>query len=102
MPADVPQDSKPLREIKQMFESEKNSTSKKETIEQLECENTTVRNGFRRKKGDSPLVHNLNLKVKKEKKQSNFTNPNPWTRIVGIRNTAAIYIYCWYSYHCSL
>ena len=39
--------------------------------------NTTprVRNGFRRKKGDSPLVYNLNLKVKKEKKQSNCTNP---------------------------
>ena len=44
------------------------------------------------KKGDSPFVYNLNLKVKKEKKQSNFTNPDPWARIVGSRNTAAIYI----------
>ena len=26
-----------------------------------------VRNGFRRKKGDSPLAYNLNLKVKKER-----------------------------------
>ena len=50
----------------------------------------TVRNGFRRKKGDNPLVYNLNLKVKKEKKQSSSTNPDPWARIVG--NTAAIYI----------
>ena len=50
----------------------------------------TVRNGFRRKKGDNPLVYNLNLKVKKEKKQSSFTNPDPWARIVGSRNTAAI------------
>ena len=47
---------------------------------------------FGRKKGDSPLVYNLNLKIKKEKKQSNYTNPDPWARIVGSRNTAAIYI----------
>ena len=38
------------------------------------------------------MVYNLNLKIKKEKKQSNYTNPNPWARIVGSRNTAAIYI----------
>ena len=53
---------------------------------------SNVRNGFRRKKGDSPFTYNLNLKVKKEKKQSNFTNPDPWARIVGSRNTAAIYM----------
>ena len=53
---------------------------------------SNVRNGFRRKKGDSPFAYNLNLKVKKEKKQSNFTNPDPWARIVGSRNTAAIYM----------
>ena len=53
---------------------------------------SNVRNGFRRKKGDSPFTYNLNLKVKKEKKQSNFTNPDPWARIVGSRNTAAIFM----------
>ena len=53
---------------------------------------SNVRNGFRRKKGDSPFTYNLNLKVKKEKKQSNFTNLDPWARIVGSRNTAAIYM----------
>ena len=53
---------------------------------------SNVRDGFRRKKGDSPFTYNLNLKVKKEKKQSNFTNPDPWARIVGSRNTAAIYM----------
>ena len=42
-----------------------------------------VRNGFRRKKGDSPFAYNLNLKEKKEKKHSNCTNPDPWARIVG-------------------
>ena len=44
------------------------------------------------KNGDSPFVYNLNLKVKKEKKQSKCTNPDPWARIVGSRNTAAIYM----------
>ena len=33
-----------------------------------------------------------NLKSKKEKKQSNFTKPDPWARIIGRRNTAAICI----------
>ena len=37
-------------------------------------------------------MYNLNLKIRKEKKQSNFTNPDPWARIVESRNTAAIYI----------
>ena len=37
-------------------------------------------------------MYDLNLKVKKEKKQSNCTNPDPWARIVGSRNTAAIYM----------
>ena len=30
--------------------------------------------------------------MKKEKKQSNCTNPDPWARIVGSRNAAAIYM----------
>ena len=38
------------------------------------------------------MIYNLNLKVKKEKKQSNYTNPDPWARILGSRNTAAIYM----------
>ena len=44
-------------------------------------------------KRDSPLVYNLNLKIKKKKKQSNFTNPDPWARIVGSRNVAVIYMF---------
>ena len=88
---DSPQNSKPLKEqIKQMLDTEKNSTSKEENVFPTFYPKTSVRNGFRRKKGDSPLVYNLNLKIKKEKKQSNFTNPDPWTRIVGSRNTPAI------------
>ena len=34
----------------------------------------------------------MNVKFKKEKKQSTFLNPDPWARLVGSRNTAAIYI----------
>ena len=92
-PVDSPQHSKPLKEqIKQMLDAEKNSTSKEENVFPTLYPKPSIRNGFRRKKGDSPLVYNLNLKIKKEKKQSNFTNPNPWARIIGSRNTAAIYI----------
>ena len=47
---------------------------------------------FRRKKGESPYVCDMNVKFKKEKKQSTFLNPDPWARLVGSRNTAAIYI----------
>ena len=38
------------------------------------------------------MAYNLNLKTKKEKKQYSFTNPDPWARIVGSRNTADICI----------
>ena len=34
----------------------------------------------------------MNVKFKREKKQSTFLNPDPWARLVGSRNTAAIYI----------
>ena len=94
MPVDSPIDSKPLKEIKQMLKSEKNSsnsTSVDDTSHTF-VPTPNVRNDFRRKKGDSPFVYNLNLKVKKEKKQYNCTNPDPWARIVGSRNTAAIYM----------
>ena len=82
-PADSRQNSKPLKEeIKLMLDAEKISTCKEENIFLTFYPKPSVRNGFRRKKGDSPLVCNLNLKIKKEKKQSNFTNPDPWARIV--------------------
>ena len=94
MPVDSPNDSKPLREIKQMLNLEKESSkaNSENTSSHTFTPTSNVRNGFRRKKGDSPFTYNLNLKVKKEKKQSNCTNPDPWARIVGSRNTAAIYM----------
>ena len=79
MPVYSPKDSKPLREIKQMFKSEMNSTSKKEITEKLEYERSTARNGFRRKKGDSSLVYNLNLKVRKKR-----NNPISLILILGL------------------
>ena len=75
VPVVSPIDSKPLREIKQMLEFEKSSsksTSVDDTSHTFTC-TSNVRYGFRRKKGDSPFSYNLNLKVKKEKKQSNCT-----------------------------
>ena len=75
-----------------MLDAEKDSTSKEKNTFPTFYPKPSVRNGFRRKKGDSPLVYNLNLEIKKEKKQSNYTNPDPLARIVGSTNTAAIYI----------
>ena len=91
---DSPNDPKPLKEIKQMLNLEKESSQNDSENQNSHTFNPTprVRNGFRRKKGDSPFAYNLNLKVKKEKKQSDCTNPDPWARIVGSRNTAAIYV----------
>ena len=74
-----------------MLNLSKNSDETKDTKHTF-IPTLTVRSGFRRKKGDNPLVCYLNLKVKTEKKQFSFTNPDPWARIVGSRNTAAIYI----------
>ena len=91
---DSPNNSKPLREIKQMLNLEKESSkvNSENNSSHTFTPTSNIRNGFRRKKGDSPFTYNLNLKVKKEKKQSNCTNPDPWARIVGSRNTAAIYM----------
>ena len=77
-----------------MLESEKNSSNSTsvDNTSHIFVPTLNVRNSFRMKKGDSPFVYNLNLEVKKEKKQSNYTNPDPLARIVGSRNTAAIYM----------
>ena len=69
VPVDSPIDSKSLKEIKRMLESEKNSpnsTSVDDTSHTF-APTPNIRNGFRRRKGDSPFVYNLNLKVKKER-----------------------------------
>ena len=65
VPVVSPNDSKPLKEIKQMLELEKNSSKSTSVDDTLHSFTPTsnARNGFRRKKGDSPFTYNLNLKV---------------------------------------
>ena len=95
VPVDSPNETTPLKkQLKEMLNLSKNSDEIKGTKHTF-IPTPTVRNGFRRKKGDNPLVYNLNLKTKREKKQSSFINPDLWVRIVGSRNTAAIYIHIW-------
>ena len=68
---DSPNDTRPLKEIKQMLNLEKDSSKidSGNTSSHTFTPTPNVRKGFRRKKGDSPFTYNLNLKVKKEKKQ---------------------------------
>ena len=87
-PVDSQNDPKP-----QTTNISQNSNSESDPKTFAEIDSTPkVRKGFRRKKGESPYVCDMNVKFKKEKKQSTFLNPDPWTRLVGSRNTAAIYI----------
>ena len=62
-----------------MLGLERDSTRKEENTTHTFTHTPTVRNGFRRKKGDSPLVYNLNLKVKKRE-----NNPTLLTLIHGL------------------
>ena len=85
---DSQNDSKP-----QTQDTSQNSNSETSSKTFAEFDSTPrFRKGFRRKKGESPYVCDMNVKFKKEKKQSTFLNPDPWARLVGSRNTAAIYI----------
>ena len=85
---DSQNDSKP-----QTKHTSQNSNSESDPKTFAEIDSTPkVRKGFRRKKGESPYVCDMNMKFKKEKKQSTFLNPDPWARLVGSKNTAAIYI----------
>ena len=85
---DSQNDSKP-----QTQDTSQNSNSETNSKTFVEFDSTPkFRKGFRRKKGESPYVCDMNVKFKKEKKQSTFLNPDPWARLVGSRNTAAIYI----------
>ena len=50
-----------------------------------------TKKGFRRKKGESPFEIQTDIKIKSEKKQSNYTNPDAWGRLIGRINTAPIF-----------
>ena len=47
------------------------------------------RTGFRRKKGENPIEIQTEVKMKTVKRQSNYTNPDAWARLVG-----RILLYC--------
>ena len=51
-----------------------------------------TKKGFRRKKGESPIEIQMDIKIKKEKKQSNYTKPDVWGRLLGRINTAPIFL----------
>ena len=77
----------------QTKDTSQNSNSESDPKTFAEIDSTPkVRKGFRRKKGESPYVCDMNVKFKKEKKQSTFLSPDPWARLVSSRNTTAIYI----------
>ena len=85
-PVDSQNDSKP-----QTKDTSQNSNSESDPKTFAEIDSIPkVRKGFRRKKGESPYVCDMNVKFKKEEKQSTFLNLDPWARLVGSRNTAAI------------
>ena len=44
------------------------------------------------KKGESPLEIQTDLKIKKEKKQSNYSKPDAWGMLIGRINTALIFV----------
>ena len=48
--------------------------------------------GFRRKKGESPFEIQTDIKIKDEKKQSSYTNPDAWGRLIGRINTSSIFL----------
>ena len=53
---------------------------------------TKSKKGFRRKKGESPFETQTNFKIDHEKKETNYTNPDAWGRLIGRINTSPIYL----------
>ena len=49
-----------------------------------------LKTGFRRKKGENPIEIQTDIEIKSKKKQSNYTNPDAWGRLIGRINTAPI------------
>ena len=92
---DSQNDSKP-----QTQDTSQNSNSETNSKTFAEFDSTPrFRKGFGRKKGESPYVCDMNVKFKKEKKQSTFLNPDPWARLVGSRKYSC-YLYRWHCHYC--
>ena len=53
---------------------------------------TKSEKGFRSKKGESPFEIQTNFKIDLEKKDTSYTNPDAWGRLIGRINTSPIYL----------
>ena len=53
---------------------------------------TKSKKGFRRKKGESPFEIQTNFKIDHEKKETSYTNPDAWGRLIGRIDTSAIFL----------
>ena len=51
-----------------------------------------TKKGFRRKKGESPFEIQTDIKIKDEKKQASYTNPDAQERLIGRINTSPIFL----------
>ena len=58
----------------------------------IQVSHAQTKKGFRRKKGENPIEIQVDIKMKKVKRQSNYTNPDAWARLIGRSNTAPIYL----------
>ena len=56
----------------------------------IHVSHTQTKKGFRRKKGENSTQADIGMK--QVKKQSNYTNPDAWARLVGRTNIAPIYL----------
>ena len=71
VPVDSPHETAPLKkQLKEMLNLSKNSDETRDTKHTF-IPTPTVRNGFRRKKGDNPLVYNINP----GKRKNNLVSP---------------------------
>ena len=53
---------------------------------------TKSKKGFRRKKGESPFETETNFKIDHGKKETSYTNPDAWGRLIGRINTSPIFL----------
>ena len=52
---------------------------------------TKTKKSYRRKKGERPFEIQTDIKIKNEKKQASYTNPDAWGRLIGRINTSPIF-----------
>ena len=53
---------------------------------------TKSKKGFRKKKSESPFETETNFKIDHEKKETSYTNPDAWGRLIGRINTSPIFL----------